>query len=236
MTSRVVCLTVDLEQDCPPFLSGYRGMAEGFPRLLQLLEQEGVPATFFCTGEVAERYPAAVRALVARGHELGCHGMTHARFTELDEAGARTEIEQSSSILRRFAVVTSFRAPYLSFPAAYLPLLQQAGYAVDCSLAAYKPGSRAGDVAPAGLRRLRASIPPSILRLPRLLREPWLAALRAPVVLFVHPWEFLDLRRTSLRLDCRYATGEPALRSLREVIRFCAARGATFQTAREAAA
>jgi peptidoglycan/xylan/chitin deacetylase (PgdA/CDA1 family) len=55
MSRPVVCLTVDLEQDCPPFLSGYRGMEEGFPRLLQLLEEEGVAATFFCTGEVAER-------------------------------------------------------------------------------------------------------------------------------------------------------------------------------------
>jgi peptidoglycan/xylan/chitin deacetylase (PgdA/CDA1 family) len=177
-----------------------------------------------------------VRALETQGHELGCHGMTHARFTELDEAGARGEIEQSSSVLRRFAAVTSFRAPYLSFPAAYLALLRQAGYAVDCSIAAYKPGSGGGRVAGAGLRRLRASVPPSVLRLPRALREPWLSALRAPVVLFVHPWEFLDLRRTSLRLDCRFATGEPALRSLREVIRFYAARRAAFLTANEAAA
>ncbi|HEX9105673.1 MAG TPA: polysaccharide deacetylase family protein [Longimicrobiales bacterium] len=235
MRSPVVCLTVDLEQDCPPFLSGYRGMEEGFPLLLQLFAEEGVPATFFCTGDVAERYPPAVRALVAQGHELGCHGMTHARFSELDEAGARDEIDRSSAILRRFGAVTSFRAPYLSFPAPYLALLQQAGYDVDCSLAAYKPAGAGARVARAGLRRLRASIPPSVLRLPRALREPWLAALRTPVVLFVHPWEFLDLRRTSLRLDCRYATGEPALRSLREVIRYYAARGAAFQSASEAA-
>ena len=39
-----------------------------------------------------------------------------------------------------------------------------------------------------------------------------------PVVLFVHPWEFVDLTRERLRYDCRFRTGDVALRCLREVI------------------
>jgi peptidoglycan/xylan/chitin deacetylase (PgdA/CDA1 family) len=235
MSAPAVYITVDLEQDCPPFLDGYRGMEEGFPALLRLLEQEGVLATFFCTGDVAQRYPDALRALVTAGHELGCHGLTHARLAELDESGAQAEIDDASALLRAFAPVSSFRAPYLSLPEAYVPLLERAGYTVDCSRAAYKPRGRwARGRGP--LTRLRASITPSVLRLPRALREPWLRALNAPVVLFVHPWEFVDLRHAPLPLDCRFATGEPALRSLREVLRFYAGRGATFHTVREAAA
>jgi hypothetical protein len=44
----------------------------------------------------------------------------------------------------------------------------------------------------------------SVLRLPAFVRDPWLAALRDPVVLFVHPWEFVDLTRERLRYDCRF--------------------------------
>jgi peptidoglycan-N-acetylglucosamine deacetylase len=60
------------------------------------------------------------------------------------------------------------------------------------------------------------------------VREPWLAALRDPVVLFVHPWEFVDLTRERLRYDCRFRTGDVALRCLRAVIDAFARRGASF--------
>jgi hypothetical protein len=69
--------------------------------------------------------------------------------------------------------------------------------------------------------------------LPAVVRDPWLAALRDPVVLFVHPWEFVDLTRERLRYDCRFRTGDVALRCLREVITSFAGRGASFVTMRE---
>src|SRR5262245_28076948 len=119
-----VAITVDMEHDCPPFLTSYRGVTEGAPRLLDLLAAEGVPATFFTTGDVARRYPETVEAIVAGGHELGCHGDSHRRFSTLDRDTARQEIEQASETLRRFYPVTAFRAPNLDFPEGYLPLLR----------------------------------------------------------------------------------------------------------------
>ncbi|HEX3853332.1 MAG TPA: polysaccharide deacetylase family protein, partial [Polyangiaceae bacterium] len=62
-----LCITVDLEHDCPPFLTTYRGVTEGMPRLLDLLAREQAPATFFCTGDVARKHPEIVRRLVAEG-------------------------------------------------------------------------------------------------------------------------------------------------------------------------
>jgi hypothetical protein len=44
----------------------------------------------------------------------------------------------------------------------------------------------------------------------------------------VHPWEFVDLTRERLRLDCRFKTGEPALRALREVIALFRGQNAEF--------
>ena len=223
-----VALTVDFEPDCPPYLSStYRGIEHGAPRLLELFADTGVQATYFTTSEVAERYPASVRALLHAGHELGCHGVSHTAFDRMDEATARWEIEQSSRVLRTFAPVTSFRAPYLRFPDAYVPLLEQSRFLLDSSLAKYKRSYRAPR-RPTTLARVPASMTSSVLRLPAFVRDPWLAALRDPVVLFVHPWEFVDLTRERLRYDCRFRTGDVALRCLREVIDAFARRGAEF--------
>jgi peptidoglycan/xylan/chitin deacetylase (PgdA/CDA1 family) len=231
-----VALTVDFEPDCPPYLSStFRGIELGAPRLLELFAETGVRATYFTTSEVAERYPSAVRAVLESGHELGCHGVTHTAFDHMDEATARWEIEQSSRVLRAFAPVTSFRAPYLRFPEAYVPLLEAAGFDLDSSLAKYKWSYRAPRH-PTSLARIPASMTSSVLRLPAFVRDPWLAALRDPVVLFVHPWEFVDLSRERLRYDCRFRTGDAALRCLREVIGAFARRGASFVPMRELAA
>ncbi|HEY2026006.1 MAG TPA: polysaccharide deacetylase family protein [Gemmatimonadaceae bacterium] len=228
-----VCITVDLEPDCPPYLSStFRGIEQGAPSLLGLFAELGVPATYFTTGEVATRYPDTVRALVDGGHELACHGVTHTAFDTLDETSARWEIERSAEILREFAPVTSFRAPYLRFPEPYVRLLEDAGFALDSSLAKYKRSYRAPRL-PTTLTRIPASMTSSVLRLPRAIRDPWLLSLRDPVVLFVHPWEFVDLTHERLRLDCRFRTGAVALQCLREVIQLFQRRGDTLIAMRD---
>ncbi|HEY9227110.1 MAG TPA: polysaccharide deacetylase family protein [Gemmatimonadaceae bacterium] len=232
MTKPVVAFTVDLEPDCPPFLRGFRGVEQGLPRLLDVLARLGVPATFFTTGEVAERYPEAVRDVVKAGHELGCHGMTHTAFTSLDETSARDEIERSAAILRAFAPVTSFRAPYLQFPDDYVPMLEQCAFQLDSSQARYKLAYyRSRRVTP--MHRIPASVTSSVLRLPRPVRRAYLGALSNPIVLFVHPWEFVDLRREKLRLDCRFKTGDVALECVGDVLSSYAQRGARFVRMRE---
>jgi len=227
-----VAFTIDLEPDCPPFLRGYRGVEHGLPALLDVLRQLNVPATFFTTGEVADRFPRAVEEVVEQGHELACHGMSHTAFTSLDRDAARDEITRSTAILREFSTVTSFRAPYLQFPDAYLDLLEASGFELDSSQALYKAAyyrSRARR----GIRRVPASVTSSVLRLPHVVRRAYLGALSSPVVLFVHPWEFVDLRREQLRLDCRFKTGDVALGCVRDVLESYAKRGARFVRMRE---
>jgi peptidoglycan/xylan/chitin deacetylase (PgdA/CDA1 family) len=227
--------TCDLEPDCPPYLKGFRGVEQGLPKLLRTLEELGLRATFFTTGEVAQTYPEAVRAVLAGGHELACHGMTHTAFTTMSRDQAQDEIVESTAILRQHAPVTSFRAPYLRFPDAYLGLLEEAGFEIDSSQAKYKRAyyeSRRSAV-PTTLTRIPASLTSSALRIPRLLREAYLRAMSAPVVLFVHPWEFVDLRHEKLRLDCRFRTGDVAIDCVADVLRGMQRRGARFLTMRE---
>jgi peptidoglycan-N-acetylglucosamine deacetylase len=214
-----IFLTIDVEEDCPPYLNTFRGITEGMNPLLSLLQEEKIEATFFVTGEIALEYPDIVRSLITQGHELGCHGFAHGDFTSIDRQSAGLDIKHSLEILRQFAPVYSFRAPYLKFPQAYLDLLEKAGLLVDSSQAKYKP-TYLKKSQPTTLRRMPASITSSVLRLPSWIRNPWLSALKSPVVLFVHPWEFVDFRKANIPLDCRFKTGETALACLREVIDF----------------
>jgi len=224
-----VSFGIDVEPDCPPYLATqYRGVADGLPKILDAIDKLGVAATCFCTGEVATRFPNRVRELLERGHELGSHGHAHRPFDTLSEIEARADIAASTSALRSFgAPVTSFRAPNLRFPDRYLPLLEEQGFVVDSSQAKYKRAYYTS-TAQTSLVRIPASITSSALRLPAALRDAWLASLSSPVVLFVHPWEFVDLTRERVRLDCRFRTGDPALRAVVEVVAQFRARGATF--------
>jgi peptidoglycan/xylan/chitin deacetylase (PgdA/CDA1 family) len=57
--------------------------AEHTPRVLDLLDQASVKATFFVIGQKAAAHPELVRAIVARGHAIGIHGHVHDRFLTL---------------------------------------------------------------------------------------------------------------------------------------------------------
>jgi peptidoglycan-N-acetylglucosamine deacetylase len=50
---------------------------EGTPAVLAALDQAGLPAVFFLSGEQAARYPGLVREIAAAGHELALHGYRH---------------------------------------------------------------------------------------------------------------------------------------------------------------
>ena len=222
-----VCVTIDMEHDCPPYLTTWRGVEQGTPILLGLLREEAILATFFVTGQVARKYPDTVRQIIDSGHEVGCHGDTHRRFDRMDARAAEEEIAESTRTLRGFYPVTSFRAPNLKLPRACLAILERHGYLLDSSAGRHK--ALGVDVCRVGaITRVPASITSSTLRWPARLRDPLLGSLREPAVLFVHPWEFVDMTREPLRIDNRFRTGDAARRCLQSAIRFFKQRDATF--------
>lgn len=222
-----VFITADLEQDCPPFRNTHRGITEGMPELLTLLNDANISATFFTTGDIARRFPETIKEIVSKGHELGCHGDTHQRFDRLDDKRAEEEITAATKILRAFYPVSSFRAPYLRFPRRYLKYLEAAGYKIDSSLAKHKNPFIKTSVVD-GITRIPVSTTSLVLRSPPLLRNFFLKRLKDPVVLFTHPWEFVDFRHEPLRFDCRFRTGGQALEALRQTISFYKAMNAGF--------
>ena len=68
---RYVSLGIDVEPDCPPYLATqYRGVTDGLPKLLDVLDAWGVRTTCFCTGQVAERFPLFPLGLVLLPTEI----------------------------------------------------------------------------------------------------------------------------------------------------------------------
>ncbi|MDR3690708.1 MAG: polysaccharide deacetylase family protein [Fimbriimonas sp.] len=62
------------------------------PKILEVLRQDNVHATFFVVGQKVQEHPEIVREMLRDGNELGNHSMTHPRFITLDAAGVRKEI------------------------------------------------------------------------------------------------------------------------------------------------
>jgi peptidoglycan/xylan/chitin deacetylase (PgdA/CDA1 family) len=78
---------------------GRFGITRAMPRILDLLERHGIPATFFVPGYTAERHPHVVPAILAGDHEVGHHGYIHLRSDRVSPAEQRDEIERGLEAL-----------------------------------------------------------------------------------------------------------------------------------------
>jgi peptidoglycan/xylan/chitin deacetylase (PgdA/CDA1 family) len=70
------------------------------PRLLDVLDQYRVKATFFVIGRFVRECPALTREISARGHLLGNHTQTHPNLLWLSPRSIRSEVEQCQLVLR----------------------------------------------------------------------------------------------------------------------------------------
>jgi polysaccharide deacetylase family protein (PEP-CTERM system associated) len=108
-------------------------------RLLDLLDEQGVRATFFILGWVAERYPGLVREIVKRGHEPACHSYWHRLIYSLDPEEFARDTRQAKDVIEQAAgePVFGYRAPSYSITARSLwalDVLAEAGFTYDSSI------------------------------------------------------------------------------------------------------
>ena len=109
-------------------------------RLLELLDETGVRATFFTLGWIAARHPALVRAIAAAGHEIASHGFDHRRVGALSRRSFFADVQRSRLLLEDVAGVgvRGYRAPSFSLQpqdATAYELLSEAGYRYSASVA-----------------------------------------------------------------------------------------------------
>ncbi|HEY8053422.1 MAG TPA: polysaccharide deacetylase family protein [Steroidobacteraceae bacterium] len=93
------------------------------PRVLDLLDERGARATFFCIGERVLQHPVLAREITRRGHAMENHSQRHLhRFSLLGPAGMATEItraqhsisDTTGQIARFFRAPAGLRNPFLA--------------------------------------------------------------------------------------------------------------------------
>ena len=108
-------------------------------RVLDVLDEKKVKATFFVLGHVAETCPALVKRVSEAGHEIGTHGYEHRFVYRLSRSEFASDLVRSIGVLEDLTgiAVTGHRAPYFSINKSALwalDILAQHGIRYDSSI------------------------------------------------------------------------------------------------------
>jgi peptidoglycan/xylan/chitin deacetylase (PgdA/CDA1 family) len=117
---------------------GQYGNRQGVPRILSILKNANVPATFFVPAVTALLYPDEQRRVAAEGHEIGIHGWIHERNSELPLAAERELQMRSADTLAKVAGQrpVGIRTPSWDFSPNTLAITKEMGLVYDSSLMA----------------------------------------------------------------------------------------------------
>jgi peptidoglycan/xylan/chitin deacetylase (PgdA/CDA1 family) len=124
MPDSTVCLTFDFdamsvwfgyEHVTPAMLQrGEYGARVGVPRLLQMLERERLPATFFVPGHTLESFPEPSEQILEAGHEIAHHSYAHVDPSGQTADDERADFERALGVFAKLGVTpsaTARRAP-----------------------------------------------------------------------------------------------------------------------------
>ena len=218
---------------------------QGISDILDILEKNGVKATFFCTTNFAIHAHDSVCRMLDAGHEIASHGCCHWQPASGDAAVSKRKLETVTG-----KCILGYRQPRMASVSS--EELATCGYLYDSSLhPTYIPGRYMHWSAPRtpfvenGLVKLPVSVTP-VLRLPVF----WLACHHYPfplyrwlclrtlhydgsLVLYFHPWEFVPLAshpewRVPWIVRCR--SGKPMLKRFCALIEALKREGAIFCT------
>ena len=217
----------------------------GTHRVLDILSQLDVKATFFCTVNFARRAPDVIQRIVAEGHEVASHGIDHWQPKPEDVAQSKPELEALTG-----QPVNGYRQPRM-FPVDD-DVIEQAGYRYNSSLhPTFIPGRYMHFDVPrvpfykGGVLQIPTSVSPWV-RLPLF----WLACHHYPqwlyrrlclwtlhhdgqFVIYFHPWEFVALGEHpewNIPYSVRRNTGRTMVRRLQFLIQAFKHDGARFVT------
>jgi peptidoglycan-N-acetylglucosamine deacetylase len=140
-----VCLTFDFDAiSCwigtlrtanPVELSRGEFGPYALPRILRLLRDFEVKATFFVPGHTALAYPRHVAAIIEDGHEIGAHGWVHEHPSQFSTDVQRAVFEHALAALNAVAGISprGYRAPGLDYTPDTVELLLEYGFSYDAS-------------------------------------------------------------------------------------------------------
>jgi polysaccharide deacetylase family protein (PEP-CTERM system associated) len=139
-----------LSIDCEDWFCGLEIGMEGWHRfesrieksllkLLDLLEEYKIQATFFILGYLGEKFPNLVEEIARRGHEVGSHGYSHQFVYKQSPEEFHRDLNKSIGILEKLSgqKIVSYRAPFFSITRSSLwalEILSESGILFDSSI------------------------------------------------------------------------------------------------------
>lgn len=116
-----------------------RRLEQPVERILEVLSERSVTATFFVLGWVARQEPECVHRIARAGHEIASHGMNHDMIGRLSPEAFRTDLVESRKVLEDLSgePVIGYRAPTFSIMRATswaLDVLGESGFLYDSSV------------------------------------------------------------------------------------------------------
>lgn len=244
---KIFCLTFDIEEfDAAkniPEEERYNVSFEGTKKILKILEEEKIKATFFITAKFALKYPKLV-AEISKNNEVASHGYDHSHeYRKMDEETACEFLKKSREELEKITKkeVNGFRAPRMKL--IKQSIVKKSGFKYDASLQpALMPGRRSDFFKPRkmhqreGITMIPSSVTP-IARIPLM----WYGFRNMPMIetkiitllslinndyasTYFHPWEFMNIEKYDASRGIKKNTGEKLEKMLRQYIRWCKQR------------
>lgn len=131
-------ITLDLELAPDHDLTAQGNILDTLKSDFQRLD---LPMTVFATSDAVERFAPQVKSLVAAGHEIGCHGMTHAPDEHFGRMREARTFEVLSEATHRIQQVVGevqrprvFRGPSMTTSSITQAALERLGYRADFSV------------------------------------------------------------------------------------------------------
>ena len=141
-----------------PLSQGQYGSRVALPRVVDLMDREQVPATFFFPAWSLKLAPEQADVIQASGvHEIAVHGWIHERNTSLDAATEERLLRQAVDALTEITgtAPVGYRAPSWNFSPNTLDIVRRMGFLYESSLMADdRPYELVQDGQPTGIVEL----------------------------------------------------------------------------------
>ena len=128
--SELPIYSVDTEQKVVALTFDSAWGTEDLEQILSILQKHNAPATFFVTGEWAEKYPEAIISIDQAGHEVANHGNSHKHMPQISKEEMAAEIQKCHDTVYNLIHkdMTLFRAPYSDWNDTVVGVAKSLGY------------------------------------------------------------------------------------------------------------
>jgi peptidoglycan/xylan/chitin deacetylase (PgdA/CDA1 family) len=146
MKRHIACITFDFDAisgwiargmtSPSPISRGEFGPNVALPRILDLLDREGIPTSWYVPGHTLETYPEQCRQVFAAGHEIGHHGWTHRSPAAMTPEQEEAELVRANDCIRDLTGqgARGYRSPAWDLSEHSADLLLKHGFVYDSSM------------------------------------------------------------------------------------------------------